>query len=98
MQLSYRCWTSPEEDAMAQAAHARAKGATKPVSRKEGRDNTLSKTGRNSMGSTLVVRADQSFKSLIKRAAELRGISASDYVRVELKERAAKEIADAERG
>ena len=52
---------------------------------------------RGRMVANLVVRADTVFKRLVHEAAQLRGLSDSDYVRSELAARARQQIEDARR-
>ena len=48
--------------------------------------------GKKTSASTLIVRLDKKSKSLLKKAAERRGISVSDFVRIVTVEQARREI------
>ena len=47
---------------------------------------------------TLLVRCDRSTKELIRKAAEVRGLSMSDYMRMQVKASAARDVLEAETG
>lgn len=59
-------------------------------------DTRPSKTSRNSGASPLMVRLDKESKRAVARAAELRGISISDYVRTVMVAQARREVAAAD--